>query len=83
MKENNQSEWKIFSYNVRFIRMRYNIPKKEMAKKLGIGIKSLDKIEDGEMPQRLSVEIFFRIRNIFGIQPKKQLEKYLTHEDLK
>lgn len=37
-----------------------------MAKILGIGITTLNKIEQGVLPPRLSAEILFRIREYFG-----------------
>ena len=38
-----------------------------MAKILGIGIITLNKIEQGVLPPRLSVEMLFRIRDYFGV----------------
>ena len=55
------------SHNVLYLRETHNITKKEMAKILGIGIKSLNKIERGLLPPKLSVRVLFRIRDRFGI----------------
>ncbi len=55
------------AYNVSYLRRKHNITKNDMAKILGIGIKSLNRIEQGILPPRLSVEILFNIREYFGI----------------
>ena len=58
---------KYLSYNISYLRKSNNITKREMAKILSIGIKSLNKIEQGIIPPRLSVEVLFRIRDYFGV----------------
>ena len=45
-----------------------------MAEILGIGIKSLEKLENGILPPRLSVKIIFNIYYSFGILPKDQFK---------
>lgn len=71
------SDWKNFAHNVRWLRESNGLSKREMASILKIGTKTLDRIENGECPKRLSVNIFFRIWKRFGIYPVKQLEDYL------
>lgn len=61
---------KVFIENVMFIRKHSGISKKGMAKLLGIGVGSLNKIEKGEIPPNLSVEVIFNIHRHFGIHPK-------------
>lgn len=70
MKETREME--IFLKNVMWLREHYGISKKHMAELLGIGIASLNKIENGEMPKRLGVEIVFKIYDVFKILPKNQ-----------
>ena len=41
-----------------------------MAKKLGIGVKSLELIESGSLPPRVSVRVVYMIYENFGILPK-------------
>ena len=55
------------SHNVLYLRKKHKITKKEMAEILGIGIKTLNKIEQGLLPPTLSVEVLFSIREHFGI----------------
>jgi len=61
-----------FCENVRFLRKKYHLTQKEMAKDLKIGIKSLRALERGEIPKRLSCDILFSIHERFGILPKDQ-----------
>lgn len=63
----NDDVMEFLSHNVLYLRKTHNITKKEMAKILGVGIKTLSKIEQGLLPPRLSVEVLFRIRDYFGI----------------
>ena len=72
--EVSKKELENFMYNVVQLRKYYGISKKRMAELLGISIGSLNKIENGEFPPKLSVEVIFNIHNIFGIHPKIQLE---------
>ncbi len=65
----------IFMFNVTRLRKRHGLTKKEMAKTLGISVGTLNKIEKGELPPRMSVEIVFNIYQHFGIHPKNQFVK--------
>ena len=67
-------------YNIAWLRRRNGLSKREMARRLGIGVASLNAIERGELPN-VSVEIFFNIEKSFGIHPKDQLAGRLG-EDL-
>ena len=59
-----------------FVR-RINCQKKQMCEILDIGLGSLNKIEKEILPQRLSVDVLFSIKNHFGISPKKMLGEKL------
>lgn len=48
-----------------------------MAKIIGVGVNSLNKIEKGEFPPSLTVEVIFNIYEYFGITPEKQLSGLL------
>lgn len=67
MRTTNDNIMKFLSHNVLYLRTKNDITKKEMAKILGIGITTLNKIEQGVLPPRLSVEMLFRIRDYFGV----------------
>lgn len=64
---NKKLELNIFCQNVRILRENNNLSKKEMAEKLGISTKSLNKIESGVVPKRLSCDILAYIYLNFGV----------------
>jgi len=64
----------IFGKNIAYLRKSNKLSKKKMAEILGIGIKSLEKLENGILPPRLSVKIIFNIYYSFGILPKDQFK---------
>ena len=57
----------IFLQNIIWLRKHYGLSKKEMAKKLGISRWSLNKIERGELPSNLKIDVLFCIRKEFGV----------------
>ena len=59
-----------FSYHIQRIRKEQKLTQREMAGRLGIGVRTLSMIERGILPPRLSCEIIFRIQDQFGIHPK-------------
>ncbi len=65
-----QTEIKTLCENIKRIRKREGLSKTAMAKKLGIGIKSLEKIESGILPERLGCQVLGNIYFHFGIAPK-------------
>lgn len=62
-----------FLYNIELLRKVSGLTMKKMASLLEIGVDSLRRIEKGELPPRLSVTLFFRIYDCFGILPKDQV----------
>lgn len=73
-----QEQLQAFMENIAHLRKQYGLSKKEMAEILGIGVKTLDKIERGELPKRISTHVIFRIQDHFCIPPSKQFHK-LSH----
>lgn len=65
----NDEQIKNFCANVKNLRKKYGLSKKEMAKILHIGVKSLTVIESGTLPVRLSANIVIQIYRSFGILP--------------
>ncbi len=57
-------------YNIKWLRLRHGLTEEQMAEILGIGVGSLRKIEKGELPPRLSVNIVFEVQNYFALKPK-------------
>lgn len=64
-----------FLYNIKWLRSHYGFSKRKMANMLGIGVTTLNKIEQGIFPPRLTTSILFHIQKIFGIHPKYMFEK--------
>ena len=46
-----------------------------MANALNISIYALNKIERGELPEKLSIEIVFNLQKHFKISPERQFKK--------
>ena len=66
-----------FLHNIAWLHKHHGLSKKRMAEVLGIGVGSLNKIENGEMPPRLGAGVFLRIYAYFGIRPKDLTEQRL------
>ena len=64
-----REEMDVFCQNIKTLRERHCLSKKEMAKILGIGVKSLTKIEQGIIPTRASTNIIFHLSHCFDVQP--------------
>ena len=71
----------IFLYNIVWLRKHHGLSKKEMAKRLGIGLWSLNKIEKGELPPKLHCDIIFAVYQNFGISCADLLSKRLGCEE--
>lgn len=71
------TEFEVFSHNLIWLRRKHGYSKRRMAKILGIGIWSLNKLERGEMPPRLGINIFIAVHDHFGIRPSYQLTQWL------
>ncbi len=75
--EQEENALETLSHNIQYLRTQYGFSKKEMAGLLGIGICSLNKLEKGELPPRLGVEILFNIQHYFGVAPQKLFTEQL------
>jgi len=53
-------ELQTFCENIKTYRNKSEISKKEMAKRLKIGVHTLNVLESGHIPPRVSVDVFFR-----------------------
>ena len=56
-----------FMYNVAWLRRTMGISKREMAKRLGVGGKTLDLMEQGRVPPRLSASVIFAVERQFCV----------------
>ena len=72
-QEDLNQAYDIFMENVTWLRKTHGLSKTEMAKLLHISVKSLNRMEQGEMPPGTSAKILFRIQDIFDIHPAELL----------
>lgn len=63
-----------FQNNIIRLRKSNHLSKCEMTKRLGISIYYLNQIESGRIPDRMGVNIIFRIHKNFGISPCDQFK---------
>lgn len=56
-----------FIHNVLWLRRHYGLSKKKMAEILGISLFMINKIENGQLPPTLEIDVLFRIHKAFGI----------------
>ena len=61
----------IFCQNIKMLREKNGLSKKEMAEIMGISTVSLTKIESGILPPRANVGTLFNICKRFNIKPHK------------
>ena len=61
--------FQILLHNILWLRAHYGYSKTRMAKILKVGIGTIDQIEKGILPPRLSAEIIFHLQSHFGIRP--------------
>lgn len=73
--KNIKDERNNFINNIAYLRKKNGLSKKEMANVLNISVYVLNKIEKGELPKKLSVEIVFNLQKYFKISPEKQFKK--------
>ena len=72
---NKETEIMLFCENIKSIRKTNKLSKKEMAKLIGTGTKSLTLIENGRLPPKLGCNVLFEIQKEFGIAPKTMFSK--------
>ncbi|MBQ7120767.1 MAG: helix-turn-helix transcriptional regulator [Clostridia bacterium] len=77
----NEKSVEILLYNIAWLREHNKLSKKKMAKILDISVKSLNKIENGVLPPKISVKIIFNICDFFEIKPKKLFEEKICHSE--
>ena len=70
LMEEIQKETLTFCQNIKKIREKEKLSKKEMAKRLEIGVNSLTMLENGIIPKRISCELIFKIEDEFDILTK-------------
>lgn len=74
---NHLSDTFIFCQNIRRLREKHRLSKTAMARKLNIGIKSLNALESGIIPPRLGSNIILDIYENFGITPNRMFSEII------
>lgn len=64
-----EKEYEIFLHNVVWIRNHYEFSKEKMAKIINITVDMLNQIEQGILPDDLTVEAILKIGKYFRIKP--------------
>ena len=62
-----QTEISIFCENVKRLRKREKMSKKEMARIMHIGVRSITTLENGTIPVRMKYDVILRLKCHFGI----------------
>ena len=73
-----ESEEEILAYNLRWLRKQHGLSKQQMAAIMGIGIRSLNQLEQGIIPPRLKVSVFFSLYERFHFTPSQMLTQVLN-----
>ena len=63
-----KDELDIFCQNIKILRAKNNLSKREMAKIMGIGTVSLTKIETGVLPSKTKSVVIFRLYKRFNLK---------------
>ena len=72
-----ENDYQKFLFNVAHLRNLHGLSKRKMAKVMGIGIGSLNKMERGEFPPRLKINVILNTCSFFHIKPAILLSKRL------
>ena len=70
-----RNDIQIFCDNIKLLRQRNNLTKTEMCKILRISNHSLQMIESGVLPPRMSCEVLIRACRYFSVSPKDILSQ--------
>ena len=77
ISETNRSQLANLLYNLAWIRKSCGISKRQMSALLGISIGTLNKIEKGEVPPRMSAEVLIKVQTYFCLRMQDLLERRL------
>lgn len=73
-------EEKNLVYNIAWLRKHHAISKRKMAKILGIGIATLNRIESGELPSSLGGGALVRMYAYFGVRTDELIHQRFSKE---
>lgn len=75
--------WKIFIKNIVWLREHYEFSKEKMAEISGISVEVINRIENGEMPDEVTVETIIRLGNFFCVEPMELFSENLGKDKWK
>ena len=73
MTKPEKDEILIFAHNLTWLRKKHGLSKRDMARRLGIGMESLNKLEQGIIPPRQTANIFLKYEDILILPPHSSL----------
>jgi len=76
----NQLEISILCENIKRLRKKEKLSKKEMARVMGIGTRSLTALENGILPMRMKANVLWRLKLRFGITIEDLFTKIIEIE---
>ena len=68
---NEKDDVQILCQNIKFLRQKHKLSKNKMSQIFGVSVKTLNSIENGILPPRMSCEPIFRIQGYFSIRPSQ------------
>ena len=77
----NKEELQIFCKNLKYLRKKYKLSQKEMAKICGVGVLSIRKLENGIIPKHLGAGIFINISKVLRMSPSVLLTYLIECEE--
>ena len=66
-----KNDLQLFCENVVYIRKKYRITLTSMARRLHTTVATLKRIENGEMPKKVTVEMLINVCQSFGYRPSE------------
>ena len=77
MTHDNSNEFDTLLHNIRKLRKHNNLSKKQMASIMEVSIKTLNRIENGEMPPRLGANSIYNICVYFKVRSSTLFESHI------
>lgn len=77
-----EEEYKNLLDNIVWLRNHYEFSIERMADIMGISIEMINEIENGKMPQELTVEAIFNMQDFFRIEPQDLLGQSLKRRKI-
>ena len=77
MTTKEHTDLETLSHNLLWLRKKYGYSQRTMAQLLKIGIGSLRKLEHGEIPPRMTIDILFEVQSRFRITPSDLLTVWM------